>query len=111
MKQNSDVVLGHWIDGAEWLAPGSASQPVLNPNLGSVARHVALGGSSEVDRAVTVAHGAQKAWAAIPVVRRARVLARFASLLDARKTELGTDYFRGTWQDPERCRRRSHSRT
>ncbi len=88
MKDSTDGVLGHWIDGAKWLPPGATRQPVFNPSLGSVTRHVALGGSGEVDRAVAVALGAQRAWVATPLVRRARVLARFASLLDTRKTEL-----------------------
>jgi len=76
----SDV--SHFINGQR--AEGSSGRwgDVFNPATGERARRVALGGATEVDRAVKAAAAAFPAWAATPPLSRARVLFKFRELLE-----------------------------
>ena len=56
---------------------------VLSPIDGSVLARVARGGGEEADRAVSAAHAAFPAWAALGASGRAEVLRRLADLIDA----------------------------
>jgi malonate-semialdehyde dehydrogenase (acetylating) / methylmalonate-semialdehyde dehydrogenase len=85
-----DSTVGHWVNGAVWSPDGAHRLPVYNPTLGAVARHVVAATRADVDHAVTAAAAAQKAWAATPALRRARVLAHFAALLHTRRAELAS---------------------
>src|SRR5688572_12360092 len=79
--------VGHFI-GGRVVAGGQRRQPVYNPALGEVARHVALGGADEVAAAVAAAKAAFPAWADTPPIRRARVLNQFLALLNRHKDTL-----------------------
>jgi malonate-semialdehyde dehydrogenase (acetylating)/methylmalonate-semialdehyde dehydrogenase len=71
----------HWIGGRPVRGTG-ALLDVFNPATGKVARRVALATADEVRAAVVSARSAWPAWADTPPVRRARVLARFLTLLN-----------------------------
>ncbi|MDB5563487.1 MAG: hypothetical protein JWP84_53 [Tardiphaga sp.] len=74
--------VAHFIDGKRVPSSGTFRQPVFNPALGSVARHVALGSVSDVDAAVKSAKRAFPAWADTPPIRRARVMNKFLQLMN-----------------------------
>ena len=67
----------HFIAGKSHADRGERRGEVFNPATGEVARHVALGGLSEVDVAVKAAKAAFPEWAATPPLTRARVMFRF----------------------------------
>ncbi|MBI2220216.1 MAG: CoA-acylating methylmalonate-semialdehyde dehydrogenase [Acidobacteria bacterium] len=77
-----------WINGAPAGSRGTRRGEVTNPSTGAVIRTVPYGDAQDVDRAVAAAAAAFPAWSALPPVRRARILARFLELLNARKSEL-----------------------
>ncbi|MFD2178255.1 CoA-acylating methylmalonate-semialdehyde dehydrogenase [Veronia pacifica] len=62
--------------------------PIFNPATGEQIRQVALSSAEEAEKAVTSAFQAAKAWAKTPPLRRARVMFRFKSLLEANMDEL-----------------------
>ncbi|HJV62873.1 MAG TPA: CoA-acylating methylmalonate-semialdehyde dehydrogenase [Albitalea sp.] len=80
--------VGHHIGGRLVASRGGRTQPVFNPALGKVARHVALGSAADVDAAVAAARAAFPAWADTPPIRRARVLNNFLQLLNQHKDTL-----------------------
>jgi len=80
-------VLLPFVAGQELPASGRLGE-VFDPSTGVVIRRVALGGAPEVGRAVAAAEAALPAWRDTPPLRRARILARFRELLEARREEL-----------------------
>src|SRR5579872_2397749 len=74
-------IIHHFINGAA-AAGGARLGDVFNPATGERTRQVALGGATEVDRAVRAAAAAFPEWAATPALTRARILFRFRELLD-----------------------------
>jgi malonate-semialdehyde dehydrogenase (acetylating)/methylmalonate-semialdehyde dehydrogenase len=85
----ADSCIGHWIDGRIQPPTGQSRRaPVFNPALGAVAREVALATAAEVEQAVASARAAAPAWAATPVLRRARVMFRFKELIERHADEL-----------------------
>ncbi|HEX8989622.1 MAG TPA: CoA-acylating methylmalonate-semialdehyde dehydrogenase [Rhodocyclaceae bacterium] len=80
--------VAHWIGGH--FEPGESARrgEVFDPAAGKVARHVALAGAADVDRAVDAAAAAFPNWSAASVQRRARVMFRLRELLDARREDL-----------------------
>jgi malonate-semialdehyde dehydrogenase (acetylating) / methylmalonate-semialdehyde dehydrogenase len=84
----SRATVGHWIDGRPVSSDLANTQAVFNPASGEVARQVALGGATEVDKAVASARAAFPAWADQPPIRRARALSRFVQLLNGRRDDL-----------------------
>ncbi len=82
------ATVAHWIGGSVHEVAGSRRAPVFDPSYGRPVREVLLGGASEVALAVASAQAAFPQWSRTPALRRARVLARFAALLEARKDEL-----------------------
>jgi malonate-semialdehyde dehydrogenase (acetylating)/methylmalonate-semialdehyde dehydrogenase len=77
----------HWIGGRA--VPGDGARlPVFDPATGARAREVALADAAEVAAAVASAKAAQPAWAQLPPVRRARVLAAFLARLNAERDAL-----------------------
>jgi malonate-semialdehyde dehydrogenase (acetylating)/methylmalonate-semialdehyde dehydrogenase len=69
--------------GGNWTAPASAPvSPVYNPSSGEIIGQVPLSGPAEVAAAVEAAERAFPAWAATPVVDRARILHKYRALLD-----------------------------
>jgi len=72
----------HFIGGR--IAGGASGRygDVFNPARGSITRRVAFANKAEVDQAVESAAGAFPQWAALPPLRRARILNRFGQLLE-----------------------------
>lgn len=81
------AVVSHWIDGRH-VTPGPRRATVFNPALGREARQVTLATADDVERAVNAAQRALPAWAALPPLRRARVLFHYKSLLDSHQRAL-----------------------
>jgi malonate-semialdehyde dehydrogenase (acetylating)/methylmalonate-semialdehyde dehydrogenase len=76
------------IDG-EWVRPSHlATSPAYNPSTGEVIGAVPLAGAAEVDAAVRAAHAAFPAWAATPVIDRARILFRYRALVEKHFDEI-----------------------
>jgi lactaldehyde dehydrogenase/glycolaldehyde dehydrogenase len=61
---------------------------VLNPSTGQVVAEFPNGTAEDVDRAVLAAERAQKAWAALPAIRRAGHLREIAALIRANRESL-----------------------
>jgi malonate-semialdehyde dehydrogenase (acetylating)/methylmalonate-semialdehyde dehydrogenase len=80
--------IGHFISGKPVAGSSGAFGEVFNPASGEVAARVALASSAEVDKAVAAAAAAWPAWAAMPAVRRARVMFKLKDLLDRDRKEL-----------------------
>ncbi len=78
----------HFIAGRP--APGTSgrSGEVFDPALGAVRARVAFANRAEVDRAVQAAANAFPQWAAMPPLRRARILNRFRELIERDLTRL-----------------------
>jgi len=78
----------HWIDGRDTPPSAARTAPVYGPSLGRPARDVELGSAAEVHAAVASALTAQSTWAAIPPLRRGRVLNEWRRLIEAHSAEL-----------------------
>ena len=76
------------IGGAWEGRDGLETEPVYDPATGEVIAETPLSTREEVDRAVKKAQEAFPAWAATPVVERARLLFRFKMLLEEHFEEL-----------------------
>ncbi|WP_018680492.1 CoA-acylating methylmalonate-semialdehyde dehydrogenase [Actinokineospora enzanensis] len=84
----SAETVGHWIDGAEVPGDSGRAGDVFDPATGTLARHVALAGAAEIERAVASAAAAFPGWRDTALSRRTRVLFAFRELLDKAKDEL-----------------------
>ncbi|MDA8010449.1 MAG: aldehyde dehydrogenase family protein, partial [Alphaproteobacteria bacterium] len=82
-KDTKDV--GHYIGGAHLLEADAPRQAIYDPATGESERSVVLGGAREVDLAVEAARSAWRGWAAMPSLRRARVLDEFRRLMNERR--------------------------
>ena len=80
-------ILGHWIDGAE-VRDGGPLLPITNPATGIVESQVEMAGLETLGIAMQAAERALPAWRATPPIKRARILARFKSLLEANSEEI-----------------------
>ena len=78
----------HWIDGQA--TPGTSTRrgSVYNPATGAEQANVVLAEKADVDAAVRAARTAFETWQDVSLVRRARVMFRFAELLDRHSDEL-----------------------
>src|SRR6202161_3429493 len=74
--------IGHYIGGKLVAGNSGAFGEVFNPAPGEPAARVALASSAEVDKAVATAAAAWPAWAAMPALRRARVMFKLRDLLE-----------------------------
>ncbi len=88
------------------LIPVEASNytPVYNPSRGQVIAQAPESGARMVDQAVQAAKKAFPDWAETPVVERARVMFRFASLLEAHFDELARMVTREHGKTPEEAK-------
>jgi len=77
-----------YINGEWVLAEGGATFDVTNPADGSVVAKVTNGAAPEIQRAVTAAHAAFRAWAAMAPKDRGRLLLRVQELMEERRDEL-----------------------
>ncbi|QQS49306.1 MAG: CoA-acylating methylmalonate-semialdehyde dehydrogenase [Acidobacteriota bacterium] len=69
-------------------AAASSFTPVYNPSRGEVIARAPESGAEGVEQAVSAAKSALPAWAETPVVERARIMLRFAGLLEENFDEL-----------------------
>jgi malonate-semialdehyde dehydrogenase (acetylating) / methylmalonate-semialdehyde dehydrogenase len=74
--------LPHYINGKTVAGKSGRFGDVYNPAQGRVSKRVAFASKSEVGDAVEAAHAAFPKWAAMPPLRRARVMMRFRELLE-----------------------------
>jgi len=86
--QSLHPTIGHWIDGAALTPAGARTSDVFNPAAGQVQAKLSLADAALVDAAVRSATAALPRWAGMPALRRARILARFRELVEARADEL-----------------------
>ncbi len=80
--------IGHFIGGKEVKGASGRFGEVFNPNTGEVAAKVALGGKSEVEKAIANAEAAFPGWAATNPQRRARVMFKFLELIQSQYDDL-----------------------
>jgi malonate-semialdehyde dehydrogenase (acetylating)/methylmalonate-semialdehyde dehydrogenase len=74
-------VVRHWI-GGRLITGHGRTLDVFNPATGAASRQVALATTNDVAAAVESAAAAFPAWAEVPPLRRARILARYLQLLN-----------------------------
>ncbi|MGH9833358.1 MAG: aldehyde dehydrogenase family protein, partial [Blastocatellia bacterium] len=88
------------------LVPATASHytPVYNPSRGEVIAQAPDSDRQSVDQAVQVARKAFPAWADTPVVERARVMFRFAHLLEENFDALAQMVTREHGKTPEEAK-------
>jgi malonate-semialdehyde dehydrogenase (acetylating) / methylmalonate-semialdehyde dehydrogenase len=72
----------HWIDGKPVPSQSGRTGDVFNPALGVIARQVVLANVAEVNAAVESSAKAFPAWAAMPALRRARVMFKFKEIVE-----------------------------
>ncbi|MGH1369278.1 MAG: CoA-acylating methylmalonate-semialdehyde dehydrogenase [Maritimibacter sp.] len=72
----------HWIDGQTQASTSGRTSDIFNPATGEVQGTVALATPAEVDDAIERAAKAQIGWAATNPQRRARVMMKFAALIE-----------------------------
>ncbi len=80
-------IIDHHIVGNPGVG-GGRTGVIFNPNTGKVQASVTLGTQADLDRAIAAAQAAQPAWAATNPQRRARVMFKFKSLVEANMDEL-----------------------
>ncbi len=80
--------IGHYVNGGVVAGTSGRTQDVFNPATGAVTGQVALASTEEVDAAVAAAQQAFPAWAAVPPIRRARMLNKFLGLVNENKDKL-----------------------
>ncbi|MBV7410000.1 CoA-acylating methylmalonate-semialdehyde dehydrogenase [Maritimibacter sp. DP1N21-5] len=74
--------VGNWIDGAAAKSTSGRSQDIFNPATGEKQGSVHLSTKAELDAAVERAAAAQVGWGATNPQRRARVMMKFADLIN-----------------------------
>lgn len=79
----------HWIDGSPATGADPRTAPVFNPATGQEQARVLLGGSADVDAAVTAAARAFEEWSESSLTRRTQVMFAFRQLLVEHEEELG----------------------
>ncbi|WP_431035874.1 aldehyde dehydrogenase family protein [Streptomyces sp. P6-2-1] len=87
-----DSPRGHFIDGREEAPADGTSLPTIDPTTEQKLTDIAVGGRTDVDRAVAAARRAFEApsWAALAPERRSRVLHQIAEVIEAHAEELAT---------------------
>jgi len=80
--------LTHWINGKHVKGTSGRFSDVMNPATGEVQAKVPLATVAELDAAVADAAQAQPAWGATNPQRRARVMMKFAALINEHMDEL-----------------------
>jgi len=80
--------IGHWINGRHVAGGSGRTADVMNPATGEVQAKVALATAAEMDAAIAAAAEAQVGWGATNPQRRARVMMKFAALINEHMDEL-----------------------
>lgn len=78
----------HWVGGERFSGTTERTGDVFDPATGSVTGRVGFGDVNTVDRAVSVASEAARAWRKTSLARRTAVLFAFRQILDERKDQL-----------------------
>lgn len=78
----------HFINGKNVAGSSGRYGDVFDPATGQVQKQVPMATVEELDAAVQAATAAFPAWAAMPALRRARCMSRFANLIDEHKEAL-----------------------
>jgi malonate-semialdehyde dehydrogenase (acetylating)/methylmalonate-semialdehyde dehydrogenase len=99
-----NVNCDNYIDGKLINVGASIYTPVYNPSRGEVIARAPESDAKAVDQAVRAAKKAFPAWAETPVVERARVMFRFAHLLEAHFDELARMVTREHGKTPEEAK-------
>jgi malonate-semialdehyde dehydrogenase (acetylating) / methylmalonate-semialdehyde dehydrogenase len=81
-------LISNHIDGRIAEPASARTQDVFNPATGSASGRVVLSEAGDVDRAVAAAKAAFPAWAAMPPIRRARLMNGLLALVNAHKDSL-----------------------
>jgi aldehyde dehydrogenase (NAD+) len=76
--------------GGEWVTTDRTIEDINPSDVSDVVGRFSRGTAADVDRSVAAARIAQRAWAAIPLDDRARILERIGNELFERRDELGT---------------------
>jgi len=88
LREVSMKELTHWINGKHVKGTSGRFSDVMNPATGEVQAKVPLATVAELDAAVADAAQAQPAWGATNPQRRARVMMKFAALINEHMDEL-----------------------
>ncbi|MGB7817062.1 MAG: CoA-acylating methylmalonate-semialdehyde dehydrogenase [Methylotenera sp.] len=80
--------IGHYINGKHVAGTGTRSGDVYNPAKGEVQAQITYATADETRAAISAAQAAFPAWAATPVLRRARIMFKFKALLDEHANDL-----------------------
>jgi malonate-semialdehyde dehydrogenase (acetylating)/methylmalonate-semialdehyde dehydrogenase len=80
--------LHHFVNGKPVAGKSGRSGEIYNPATGEVAASAPFASAAEVRGAIAAAQAAQGPWAAVPAVRRARVLFKFKDLVEAHMDEI-----------------------
>jgi acyl-CoA reductase-like NAD-dependent aldehyde dehydrogenase len=84
VKQYKMLIGGKWVD-----AESGKTYRVINPATEEEVAIVALGGNSEVDKAVAAARKAFPIWSKKPQAERSQICIKIASLMQKNATEIG----------------------
>ncbi|HSV54187.1 MAG TPA: CoA-acylating methylmalonate-semialdehyde dehydrogenase [Burkholderiaceae bacterium] len=85
--KNVTATVGHFINGQR-VGGGTRTQPVFDPATGLSAKSVALADQATLDAAIASAQAAFPAWRNTPPLKRARVMSRLKTLLEAHADEI-----------------------
>ena len=80
--------LTHFINGERVEGQSTRTGPIFNPAVGEQIGEVRLANAADVDSAVKAAQAALPDWAALPPIRRARIMFRYNELLLQHTDEL-----------------------
>lgn len=84
----SERLVGHYINGRSVTVSGERTQAVYNPATGQVVRQVALASKTTVQQAVAAAAAAWPAWRLTAPLKRARIMFRFKEILEQHANEI-----------------------
>ena len=82
------TTLTHWVDGKAVSGDSGRYGDIYNPATGAVQARVPYASEDELGAAVAAAKAAFPAWAAMPALRRARIMFRLKALLEERMDDL-----------------------
>ena len=88
MSTEQIPLVTHWIGNTRHAGLAPRRGPLHDPATGEPCAEVALAGAAECDLAIASAAAASSAWAATPVLTRARLMFRFKDLLERHRAEI-----------------------
>ncbi len=93
MKKTADTylelqTLPLWIGGQAVAAQSARTGVITNPSTGKTIRYAPMANAADIDSAVTAAQAAFPGWRDTPPLRRARIMQKFLTLLQANSNEL-----------------------